>query len=177
MPTSSLLLGAGGLAGGSTTYANTTSPLTNDLTGTLAAPEIAPGVIVDADVSPTAGVARSKLAAVEAVRLFGAAGNPAYGTGWSQLTTFAAGFWKDDASGIVYLQGVIQKNNPTGADIFATLPAGYRPPNNKAIGIMVNANAVNYSSFLNITTAGAMYLSEDPVGATYIYLDNISFRL
>ena len=66
------------------------------------------------------------LAAPEAVRLVGAAGQPAFGTGWSNVggSFQTAGFYKDPF-GVVHLQGDV-KSTGASSTIFV-LPPGYCP--------------------------------------------------
>jgi hypothetical protein len=68
----------------------------------------------------------------EAVRLVGTAGNPGFAGSWKNSNLGAsAGFFKDQF-GVVHLQGDLDP--PGGAGTMFTLPAGYRPDQNGALG-------------------------------------------
>jgi hypothetical protein len=64
------------------------------------------------------------------VRLVGAAGQPAFGSGWRSVsaddpTYAAAGFFKD-SMGVVHLEGSVKAVSLVAPEIFV-LPPGYRP--------------------------------------------------
>lgn len=93
-----------------------------------------PAVVGDVNVDPDNPLGRDKLAPVEAKHLVGEAGEPAFGTGWSNLQGGyqRLAFWLDEASEIVYLEGVINSNGSAANPVF-TLPVGYRPLENKLL--------------------------------------------
>jgi hypothetical protein len=77
-----------------------------------------------------AGRPGTDVAAVGPVRLVGAAGQPAFGSGWRSVSaddpTYApAGFFKD-ATGVVHLEGSVKAVSLVAPEIFV-LPPGYRP--------------------------------------------------
>lgn len=167
-----------------------------DLTGTYPNPQIASGVIVNADISSSAGISVSKFAAgsngdflkvVSGVPTWGtilsvqeAWTAPSLGTDWSNYGSgfSTAGYWKDSL-GVVHLRGVLNYVGSDSAAVAFTLPSGYRPA---LIGLFP-AHVFNGSAFslgrIDITTGGAVTKalptgSLNPTG--YISLDGITFR-
>jgi hypothetical protein len=111
------------------------------------------------------------LAAPESVRAVGAAGQPAFGTGWSNVggSFQTAGFYKDPF-GIVHLQGDV-KSTGASSTIF-TLPSGYCP-----------TALENFAAYGNGGTAAGVAIRQSDCQVvlvagdnTFIGLGGISFR-
>lgn len=98
--------------------------------GTLPdAVEVQPESLTDAHIATNAAVQRTKLEALETRHLVGGGGEPAFETGWSNFdaTYVSAGFWLDEASGLLHIEGAVKAPAGTAVTLF-TLPSGYRPP-------------------------------------------------
>lgn len=109
-------------------------PAGGSLAGTYPNPTVGAAVLGDGNWDATDPLGRDKLAPVEAKHLVGEAGEPAFGTGWSNLGGGyqRLAFWLDEASEIVYLEGVVSTSG-AGANPMVTLPVGYRPLENKLL--------------------------------------------
>jgi len=121
-----------------------------------------------------AGVA-ANLAAPEAYRRVGAAGQPLFQHGCANSTSTAetAVFFKD-REGVVHLRGNIEC---TGSSTAFQLPAGYRPAGGEQLQFPEPS-----SNFLNIfgpnvvgSPSGAV-LCAGPPGPTHCWLDGVTFR-
>lgn len=113
--------------------------------------------------------------AVEAVRLVGAAGEPAFEHGWSNAVGVPAyvpaGFYKDPW-GRVWLQGAIAPGT-YGQSVF-TLPDGYRPA--RIVLGLARSNGVDSAVLLTVGTNGAVSINGDQSG-NILSLDGASFRV
>lgn len=115
------------------------------------------------------GKLRPKLAAVEAWKLVGAVGQPAFQNSWVNFGSgFADAAFYKDPDGWVHLRGLV-KNGTNQATIF-TLPVGYRPAN------IFDSHqlAQNAAGQLQITTDGQVRLYNFS-NNQYAGLDGISF--
>lgn len=110
----------------------------------------------------------SQLPAVEAMRVVGAQGQPAFQNGWVNFGGVDAvcSFYKDPW-GIVHVKGTIKSG--TASSIVFTLPAGYRPQHTEFFAIVANG-AFGYCT---VTPAGDVTV----VGSTtYTTISGITFR-
>jgi hypothetical protein len=103
----------------------------------------------------------------------GAAGEPAFGTGWFNYTASplfnTAAFFKDPF-GVVHIKGLVVRPSGPSTLIF-TLPAGYCPAKQE---IMV-ADGTNVHNRIDIWEEGGIYIAAgDP--SAYLSLDGITFR-
>jgi hypothetical protein len=117
---------------------------------------------------------------IEPVRFIGDVGQPAFENDWvnydagTSAPDFSnpdfrnAGFYKD--RGRVYMQGVIK--NGTGATFF-TLPAGYRPFNQRGFTVL-NGGATSNVAYVVVDPDGATTIGA-PYSTVFVFLDAISF--
>ena len=99
---------------------------------------------------------------------------PTLSTNWSNFggAYQTAGYWKDNATGMVHLTGMIKKSvaGVVGETIF-TLPTGYRPAASELFGIDSN----NAHGRIDVTAAGLVQFQIGTATA-WISLSGISFR-
>ncbi|MCK6648723.1 MAG: hypothetical protein L6Q66_03615 [Bacteroidia bacterium] len=116
------------------------------------------------------------LKAIEAWRVIGAVGQPAFQNSWANNFTAPArqAAFRKDSMGMVHLRGCISGSN--GAVIF-NLPAGYRPTANNAALFSVPSSVgynVNYTLFVD--TNGDVSLGGAPAGLVGLYLNGVHFH-
>jgi hypothetical protein len=112
----------------------------------------------------------------EAVHLVGAAGEPAFATGASNIGTGTslAGFYKD-GFGLVHLQGTVQTGSPTAAAIF-TLPAGYRPGSQIDYAVPAFAGGSTLTTNRASILPDGLVLNDRGTGTSFVSLNGITFR-
>lgn len=116
----------------------------------------------------------------EAWHEVGTSGEPAFGTSWSNYTTFAtsAAFYKDPF-GVVHLKGWVTNGGATFQQIIFGLPEGYRPTKTTCIGSVDQSATPPRALAVCIGASGAV---QEPYnfggGAVLIHvaLDGITFR-
>ena len=89
------------------------------------------------------------VAANEAWRVIGSAGNPGFQTGWSNYSSgYSSARFKKDRQNTVFIDGLVRN----GSNTIFTLPAGYRPVSGRMIfAVQTNPNVVGR---LDIDTSG-----------------------
>jgi hypothetical protein len=102
--------------------------------------------------------------------IVGAAGAPAFGTGWSAVSTVK--FMKE-TSGFVTIVGITVRGSGAGTTIF-TLPSGFRPPQNLQMLVIDLTSLVVL--VLTITSAGVVSVAGATNGNN-ITLGSIQFRV
>jgi hypothetical protein len=109
---------------------------------------------------------------LEAVHRVGAAGEPAFGTNWANLSVGfeAAGFYKD-SRGVVYLVGDFAAAAGRSLTIF-TLPAGYQPPVSERF--VVQANGDSNTGTLRVDSDGTVNCFS--CGTTNVAINGAYFR-
>lgn len=151
-----------------------------DLAGTWPNPTIGPDTVGDANFNAADPLGRDKIAPVETEHLVGGTGEPALGSGWSNVAGFPLRFWLDEASEMVHIEGLVLHADPPGGSILFTLPVGYRPlsSRNLAVPILYLVNGTKTLGTLNVTgSSGAVYVDTNYAGPCYVYCDGFSFRL
>jgi hypothetical protein len=106
----------------------------------------------------------------EGVHLVGAAGEPAFGTGWSNFGGgfTPAGFYKDSL-GIVHLQGLV--NTGPGAVAFV-LPAAYRPSTQH---YQIIAEGGTGEAHVTVSPTGSVFVF-NYAGGSFVSLEYINFK-
>lgn len=107
------------------------------------------------------------------MRLVGAAGQPAFVSGWSNFGSphAPAGFYKD--RGRVYLQGTVKKSTVVAdRDVIFTLPAGYIP----AVQSLFASLSANVSCRVDVNMTGEVVVTKGGNSA-YVSLNGLSFRI
>jgi hypothetical protein len=140
----------------------------------------------DTAKTATSATTAQSLAAPEAFRLVGAAGQPQFQNSWmnNPTTTFGypAGFYKD-REGIVHLRGRIVGGS--GNNIIFRLPPGYRPAAGKyavlptaceCTGAQTTIVAVQGSGFGAAVDGSVTMVNGSLVASGSLWLDGISFR-
>jgi hypothetical protein len=109
--------------------------------------------------------------AYEGVHLVGAAGEPAFGAGWSNFGGgfSPAGFYKDSL-GIVHLQGLV---NTGGGSLAFTLPEGYRPSTQH---YQIIAEGGAGEAHVTIATNGGVNVF-NYAGGAFVSLEYINFKV
>jgi hypothetical protein len=111
-------------------------------------------------------------AAPEPLRVVGAPGQPAFGTGWenfSSSTRPSAAFYLD-RQGIAHLQGEVTRSSGTGGDIFV-LPAGYAPELQQTFAAVGNGG-----TFAVVSVEPDGEVSFDVGNPGVLHLNGISWR-
>lgn len=109
----------------------------------------------------------------EGKRLVGAAYITKFENGWSNYVANSTGFWKDSL-GVVHLEGWIQNPGGTIPSVVFTLPAGYRPDQNKIFSLYSWNGSAQVLSHVLIYTNGAVEIRGG--STTEIALDGVTFR-
>ncbi len=111
--------------------------------------------------------------APEAVRLVGAAGEPAFQNGWVNFggARQAVGFYKDPL-GRVHLFGTVKNGAGSGTTMF-TLPAGYRPGGELPFAV-ARLETSGDASQIDVRPGGGVFVARG--SAAEMSLNNISFR-
>ena len=144
-----------------------------NLDGLATAEEI--DTLVDADATAAAQLAAYQASMIpEAVRVVGAAGQPAFQNNWSSFAGYGpVGFWKDPF-GVVYLQGLTSSSvDPPAASVIFTLPVGYRPALPKTFPTFHSSLG---NVFLTVQANGEVQCSTNIGVNVVIYLDGMNFR-
>jgi hypothetical protein len=127
---------------------------------------------VDADTLDGRAPGTFASATPEAVHVVGATGEPAFGTGWSEGTFRAPGFWKDQA-GVVHLQGSVDKVGGANGEAIFTLPAGYRPSIDTNF---VTSGAVGTFHTPKVVANGNVQYYAGTGTSGFVSLEGITFR-
>lgn len=144
----------------SATHATTADSATSATHATSAAPSGAAGGAL------TGSYPNPGLAPIEAWHEVGTAGEPTFQNGWSNFSGYSTLAFAKDSAGFVHLKGTITGGSFT-VPVF-TLPAGYRPEQNLAVGVAIQRDAT-------ILTNGDVNLFQS--GAeTNAGFDGISFK-
>jgi hypothetical protein len=118
---------------------------------------------------------RRALAPIEAVKVIGATGEPAFQNSWTSLAGFGPfGFWRDANTGLVHFQGIIQNSgDPLANSVVCTLPLGYRPALPRFLQGLVNNLA---STFVEIQADGDVVIVSNLGASAAVYFDGLFFR-
>jgi hypothetical protein len=163
------------LAAGAGAVTLTGQAVGGDLSGNWPNLQIGAGAVGNAEFS--GGLARTKLAAVETRHVLNAVGEPALAAGWSAFEPVS--FWLDPATERVEFQGILKRTGAyTSGGVVFTLPVGYRPIG--AVNRDISAAKI-VSSFaitmLQVSPVnGTVWVAENLVDQTFIYLDGHGFR-
>jgi len=111
-------------------------------------------------------------AAPEALRVVGAADQPAFGAGWENFnpsTRPPAAFYLD-RQGIVHLQGEVTRASGTGAQVFV-LPAGYAPELQQTFPAVGNSGTL---AVISIEPNGEVHFNSGDPGV--LHLNGVTWR-
>ncbi len=109
----------------------------------------------------------------EAFTVVGAGGGaPAWENGYAGTAQF-----RKLANGEVLVVGLATKATPAADETFFTLPAGYRPPADRAWAVANEAGATWSLAFVEVQTDGAVVLRGTPPATAGLHLDAIRFSV
>ena len=104
---------------------------------------------------------------------------PTLGGTWANFggSYQTAEYWKDNATGMVHIQGLIKNAGaPVAGDVIFTLPAGYRPPATMLFAVGTATTAISRTmGRCDINSAGQVTY-QTGYHAYYFELNGISFR-
>lgn len=147
-----------------------------DLAGSLPNPTIGAGKVTDSHLE--GGIGRDKIATVEAVRLVGGVGEPAFENSWANTGggTRPLGFWEDDASGLVHVRGLVTRSGDAGFfEVVFTLPTGYRPSEIEYVPQLAAVGGSLVPFPIGVNSSGNVYIGADLGADATLYL-SFSFR-